>query len=124
MSPLIDGQLVRSRMPWADSPASEARIGGMNGMRHRGWLLVDVRDWRYAVNDETGERIRVCKDRASASDAMHMFRDVVDEHELADEIIRLRKSGVGSPEIASRLKTSRAVVNKVMRKHAKEQSNG
>lgn len=107
-------------MPWADSPASEAGTGGMNGMRHRGWLLVDVRDWRYAVNDETGERIRVCKDRASASDAMHMFRDVVDEHELADEIIRLHESGVEQPDIAKQLDTSRTVVGKVIGAHAKE----
>ena len=81
MSVLTDGQFLRSSTPWQDTPPSSANTGGMSALTYRGWVLVDVHSWRYAVNDKTGERIRVCRERATTADAMHAFRDAVDARE-------------------------------------------
>lgn len=77
--------LIDARMPWSESPSSRdhGMAKGDGGLKHRGWTLVNVFRWRYAVNDETGERIRVCHESTNSADALRAFRLRVDEREDA-----------------------------------------
>lgn len=74
---------IRAHVPWENMRKYGNDGGGkpskLDATHHRGWTLVDVGRWRYAVRDGTNERRRVCHETNTR--ATTLFRELVDRIE-------------------------------------------
>lgn len=68
--------------PSSTSHAQKSADQLSDGCRYKGWTLVDCGRWMYAVNDKDARvRFRVCQARVTPTQAIHRFRQIVDERE-------------------------------------------
>lgn len=75
---LDDRGSIGSRPPWADSASGRHETGPVS-LRYRGWALVDDRGYRWAAEDGTNRRIKVCREHGlQQADALRAFRRIVD----------------------------------------------
>lgn len=70
-------------MPWQYSASrpSKATVGPsarIPRLHYRGWTLVDFGRSRYATEDATGRRVRVCDEGEHPEVAIRRFHEVVD----------------------------------------------
>lgn len=74
---------IRGTAPWEHAQKWRNDVGAKPSKlvvtHHRGWTLVDVGRWRYAVRDGTNERRRVCHENNAK--ATTLFRELVDRIE-------------------------------------------
>jgi len=77
--------MIHSSAPWAHASKIDPKKYEYNrkhaseGLHYRGWTLVDVGRFRYAVSDENANhRVRVCRARTESKKAIEMFRKMID----------------------------------------------
>jgi len=82
MAVTVERTSIRGTTPWAQATRPKSGDYDRHGSLHyRGWTLVDIGRTRFASNDVTGVRRRVCHENASMAEALSEFRAVVDKME-------------------------------------------
>ena len=75
------GGYIEANRPWDEATRVDKSHGSKMGqsLKHRGWVLVDLLNGRYARKGL--QKVRVCDLHVQQRDALKMFRDIVDEIE-------------------------------------------